>query len=43
MDKIGEYAEGLGIKADLQFISEKIEELVKLTKEVNMHERKEKD
>ena len=43
MDKIGEYAEGLGIKADLQFVSEKIEELVKLTKGVNMHERKEKD
>ena len=43
MDKIGEYAEELGIKADLQFVSEKIEELVKLTKGVNMYEKKEKD
>ena len=42
MDKIGEYAEELGIKADLQFVSEKIEELVKLTKGVNIYERKEK-
>lgn len=42
MDKIGEYAEELGIKADLQFVSEKIEKLVKLTKGVNIYERKEK-
>ena len=42
IDKIGEYAEELGIKADLQFVSEKIEELVKLTKGVNIYERKEK-
>ena len=35
MDKIGEYAEELGIKADLQFVSEKIEELVRLSRQVN--------
>ena len=35
MDKISEYAEEAGIEADLQYVSEKIEELVELSRQVN--------
>lgn len=35
MDKIAEYAEEAGIEADLQYVSEKIEELVELSRQVN--------
>ena len=41
MDRIEEYAHELGIRADLQFVSEKIEELVKMTKGVNIYGKKE--
>ena len=37
MDKIAEYAEEAGIEADLQYVSEKIEELVELSKQVNVN------
>lgn len=40
MDKIAEYAEEEGIEADLQYVSEKIEELVELSKQVNVNKSK---
>ena len=40
MDKIAEYAEEAGIEADLQYVSEKIEELVELSKQVNVNKSK---
>ena len=36
LDKISEYAKSAGIEADLQFVSEKIEELIKLSRHVNV-------
>ena len=36
LDKVAEFAKETGIEADLQFISEKIEELVRLSKQVNV-------
>ena len=35
MDKISEFSWEKGIEADLQFVSEKIEELVRLSRQVN--------
>ena len=35
LDKISKYAKSAGIEADLQFVSEKIEELIKLSRQVN--------
>lgn len=36
LDKVAEFAKETGIEADLQFISEKIEEFVRLSKQVNV-------
>lgn len=38
LDKIAEFSTVEGIEADLQFVSEKIEELVKMSRRVNVKE-----
>ena len=35
LDKVAEFAKETGIEADLQYVSEKIEELVELSRQVN--------